>query len=149
AGKETELGRLAYAFVYPTSPLDGYEGGEIPHQDKGYDIFVAVSNVFAAFMRNHKNYDWQELIYERSGGIRDSPPEGGHINHFLNVVLSHLDEATKKLLLLFYVINFEGVVCSLDRDELIKFLRKGSVDSTLASKVDTLLEYGLIEEKNG
>lgn len=139
--KESELSRLAYSFVYPMSSLDDYQGGEIAHQDEGYDIFVALSNVFSSFMRNHKDYDWQQLIT----GPR---PKEGYITQFLKIVLNELDDATKKLLLLFYVINFEEVVCSVERAELIKFLRK-VLDSPSASEMKKLLECGLIEDKNG
>jgi S-adenosylhomocysteine hydrolase len=138
--KKSELKSLAYAFVHPQLNVEEYEGGEIGHQDEGYDIFVAMSNVFSAFMQKHRDYDLQLIIKPK--------PDEGYIRHFLNTLLQGLENSTKKLLLLFYVINFKGVVCSLDRHELENFLRE-NLSSAAVSEIDTLLEYGLIEDKNG
>lgn len=124
------LGRLTYAFVHPDRLSTEYQGGEIEHVDEGYDEFVAVSNLFAAFMRKHPNYEWQKLI-------KNDKPVGGYRAYFLEAVLEKLTSNARQLLSKFYILELDKVPCVLDSIVLRK---------SFSNEVEELIGYGLIEE---
>lgn len=146
ASKEKKLGALAYAFVHPHSSDNSYMGGPIEHQEEGYEIFVAISNIFAAFIKKHPHYDWTTFI------PKTEIPDGGHIQYFFSLLLKELSIAAKKVLFLFYALDFKKTICFLDAAAVENFSEKKVIWSKdLVKELDEdpleiLKEYGLIEE---
>lgn len=146
SGRESELKRLIYAFVHPQSSLITYKGEQIEHQDEGYEIFVAVSNIFAAFIKKHPYYDWTKFIQ------KSEIPDGGHIRYFFSLLLKELSVAAKKVLFLFYALDLKKTICFLDAEAVENFSEKKVISPKDVVKnpdedpLEMLKGYGLIEE---